>query len=150
MELTFFSPSGPWLAPPPLCSAPDLPRRVRASVQQVCLVTFSPKLASPLLKQDIRRSPSSLEVGKWVAVAKAAAPSRPLLPRLHLFLPSHHVPTPTNFLSLAGWANLYTAGRVPITPFTCLSSLRKELQIASPQSRVGLLQTLTEPEYFSV
>lgn len=150
MELTFFSSSGPWLAPPPLppplCNAPDLPRRVRASVHQVCPVTFSPKLASPLLKPDLRRSPSLSVGGKWVAVAKAAAPSRPLLPRLHHFLPSHHVPTPTNFLSLAGWANLCAAGHVPITPFTCLFSLRNELRIASLQRGVGLLQTLKDPE----
>lgn len=118
--------SGPWLAPlpPPLCNVPDLPRLVRASVHRVCPVTFSPRLASPLLKPDLRHSPSLSVGAKWVAVAKAAAPSRPLLPRLPLFLPSHHVPMPTNFLSLAGWANLYAAGHVHITPFTSLFSLR--------------------------
>lgn len=123
--LTFFSPSGLWLAPlHPPCSAPDPPHHVRASARQVCLVTFSPKLASPLLRRDLQRSPSSSVGDKWAAAAKAAAPFRPLLPRLHLSLPSHHVPTPTNYLSSAGWANLYAAGHVPTTPSISLS--RKE------------------------
>lgn len=126
MELNVISPSGPWLAPLPprlLCNAPDLTHHVWVSVQQVCLVTFSPKLVSPIIRWDLQASPSSLADGKWVVIVKAGVPSRPVLYLLHHLLPSHHVPVPTNFLLSAGWENLYAAGHAPITLFTCLCSL---------------------------
>lgn len=138
--------SGPWLAPRPAqCSAPGLPCHVWVSVRPVCLVMFSPKLASSLLRWDLPSSPSSSVGGKWGDDVMAAAPSRPRLLRLRLLLPSRHVPTSTNFLSLAGWANWYAAGRAPITPFSCPSSLRRGLQVEPLQSEgvAGLHVTRT-------
>lgn len=126
IEAIFSSFSGLWLAPPRrlLCSAPGATHRVQASTHLGCLGTFFPKLASPLIRLDIRGSLSSLEGGKWVGVVKADAPFKPFLPRLHPSLSSHHVCLPINFPLLVGLENLCATGHVPITPSTCHFSLR--------------------------
>lgn len=108
---------------PRLCSAPNPPHHVHANVQLVCLVKCSPKLASPHLRPHLLHFPFLLVGGKWASVVKAAALSRQCLQQLRLFLLFHHVPMHTNCPSSAGWANLYVAGHVHITPFTCLYSV---------------------------
>lgn len=141
IEAIFSSLSGLWLAPPHLrCSVPGTTRRVQASTHRGCLVTFFPKRASPLIRSDIQGSLSSSEGGKWVAAAKADAPFKPFLPRLHPFLSSHRVCLPINFLSLVGLENLCATGHVPITPSTCHFSLRTGIMLS--QTGVVLLHPL--------
>lgn len=129
--------SGLWLAPHLRCSAPGTTRRAQASTHQDCLVTCSPKLASPPIRSDIPASLSSSEGGKWVAAAKADAPFKPSSPRLHPFLSSHRVCLPINFLLLVGLENLCATGHVPITPFSCHFSLRNGIMLS--QAGVVLL-----------
>lgn len=128
--------SGLWLVPPHLrCSAPGTTHHVQASTLRGCRVMFFPKLASPLIRSDIQASLSSLEGGKWVAAAKADAPFKPFLPRLHPFLSSHRVCLPINFPLLVGLENLCATGHVPITPFSCHFSRRIGIML----SQVGVV-----------
>lgn len=125
VKATFSFLSGLLLAPPhPRCSALGTTRPVRASTHRGYLVTFFPKLASPLIKSDIRGSLSSSEGGKWVAAAKDAVPFKPFLPRPRLFRSSRRVCLPINFPLLEGLENPCATGHVPITLFTCHFSFR--------------------------